>query len=256
MGDDLAELFRKLRASTAALLNVDLNHLTPAQAIRVDRAAALRLQLDDLQRRQFAGEAIDMKEFCVASEQLEKLVGGDPDVAGAEDDFETRYQARIQEEFAGAHEKLSQLLRGQHERVARFNAGHPDEARLTFERELQARIDKYKGEVIPPKPTVEWVRDGTHCFFSEGFDPNKPLRGSHGFVGWVRGDPSPQEIERSSSPPANTRSTADLDAPPPSPPQTSNQPPPSSTPPAHYLRRNDGFDVIQGGRRDRWSNNG
>jgi hypothetical protein len=38
------------------------------------------------------------------------------------------------------------------------------------------------------------------------------------------------------------------------PPQTSK---PSSMPPANYLRRNDGFDVIEGGRgRDRWSNNG
>jgi hypothetical protein len=42
----------------------------------------------------------------------------------------------------------------------------------------------------------------------------------------------------------------------PPPPQPSNQPSPTlrAEPPAHYLRRTSGFDVIPGGRYDRWSN--
>jgi hypothetical protein len=79
MSDGRAELFRALRTSTAALLKYDIDNLTAAQEIRVARAAALRLQLDDLQSRQLAGEQINMSLFVAASEALERMVGGQPD---------------------------------------------------------------------------------------------------------------------------------------------------------------------------------
>jgi hypothetical protein len=58
MSDDRAELFVSLRASTVALLGYDVDNLTAAQKIRVDRAIALRLVIDDAQARQMRGEVI------------------------------------------------------------------------------------------------------------------------------------------------------------------------------------------------------
>lgn len=46
---DLATKSRRLFASTSELLGLDPKHLTLAQKVRVDRASALRLQIDDLQ---------------------------------------------------------------------------------------------------------------------------------------------------------------------------------------------------------------
>ena len=78
--DDRAAFFQRLRADTARLLKLD-GALTPSQQVRVDRAASLRLLLDQLQQRQLAGEEIDARQFVTASETLETLLGGNPEVA-------------------------------------------------------------------------------------------------------------------------------------------------------------------------------
>lgn len=75
---DTAAFFERLRADTARLLKLD-GVLTPSQQVRVDRAASLRLLLDQLQQRQLAGEEIDARQFVTASEALERLMGGSPD---------------------------------------------------------------------------------------------------------------------------------------------------------------------------------
>jgi hypothetical protein len=72
-----AKLFSSLRGSTATLLGYsDADKLTAAQQIRVDRAIALRLVIDDAQAKQMRGEQIDVKSFVAASEDLEKMCGG------------------------------------------------------------------------------------------------------------------------------------------------------------------------------------
>lgn len=77
--DDRAAFFEALRASTARLLKLDPATLSPAQAVRVDRAASLRLTLDGMQSAQLAGREIDVKAFVAASQELERLLGGEPD---------------------------------------------------------------------------------------------------------------------------------------------------------------------------------
>ena len=67
-----AELFKSLRASTAAMLGLDVDHLSTEQTIRVDRAVTLRLLCDHLQAQQLHGVAIDVHEFISASEALER----------------------------------------------------------------------------------------------------------------------------------------------------------------------------------------
>jgi hypothetical protein len=255
MGDDKrAKFYHALRASTAALLNYDLDNLTLTQSLKVDLASSLRLEIDRITAAQLAGEPVDLRELVLATESLSRLVA--PDGTGTDVDFETRYQERLQTEFAGEREKLSHYLSARAERIAAYNAHHPDQARLKFERELQAEIDKYKDQIIP-KPTIGWVRDGTHCFFSEGFDPNAEGR-RHGFDGWVRGvddassalpdrvassSPAPRAAARSENEPTATQS--------PQPPL-----PPNAAVPQHYLRGPDEPWRVYEGGRDRWSNRG
>jgi hypothetical protein len=100
MSDDHAKLFNSLRASTVALLGYDVDNLTAAQKIRVDRAIALRLVIDDAQAKQMRGEAIDVRAFVAASESLERMCGGNPETAAAGHDF------------SGAREELRRFLAG------------------------------------------------------------------------------------------------------------------------------------------------
>jgi hypothetical protein len=93
------QLLDRMRAVTAKLLGYDLEHLTPAQSVRLDRAASIRLMLDDVQGRLLAGLEIDMAKFCAASEALERMLGGDPDA-----------QPSQQHDFTGAREELARFL--------------------------------------------------------------------------------------------------------------------------------------------------
>jgi hypothetical protein len=95
MSDDPAKLFNSLRASTVALLGYeDTDHLTAAQQIRVDRAVMLRLLIDDAQARQMRGEPIDVRAFVAASEDLERMVGGNPASPAARFDGNARERLR------------------------------------------------------------------------------------------------------------------------------------------------------------------
>lgn len=95
MTSDRAELFNSLRASTAELLSYDADHLTAAQEIRINRAIALRLVIDAAQARQMRGEQIDVKEFVAASEDLERMVGGEPDGPNDARRFGPDHRARL-----------------------------------------------------------------------------------------------------------------------------------------------------------------
>jgi hypothetical protein len=102
------QLLDRMRKSTADLLGYDLTaKLTAAQSVRLDRAAVLRLELDDVQSRQLAGLPVDMAKFVVASEALERLVGGAPE------------QTTASHDFSGAKEELARLLERRAEALAR-----------------------------------------------------------------------------------------------------------------------------------------
>lgn len=74
MSDTAAELHGRLRAECAQLLGVDLQRMSPAQTVRLDRATALRLEIDTLQSKQLAGSPIDVGKLMQASEALERLL--------------------------------------------------------------------------------------------------------------------------------------------------------------------------------------
>ena len=64
-----------LRVSTAKMLSLDINNLTAAQSVKLDRCCMLRLLVDDLRAKQLSGQQIDVREFVAASESLERMVG-------------------------------------------------------------------------------------------------------------------------------------------------------------------------------------
>jgi hypothetical protein len=91
-----AELFKSLRASTAALLGYDVDHLSAEQTIRTDRAVTLRLLCDHLQAQQLHGVAIDVHEFVSASEALERMITGrDPEAPPPEARFGVDHKAKL-----------------------------------------------------------------------------------------------------------------------------------------------------------------
>jgi hypothetical protein len=71
---DAGVVFERLRAETATMLGFDLDHLGAAQAVRLDRAIALRIEIDRLQSQQLRGESIDIVKLTSATEHLEKLL--------------------------------------------------------------------------------------------------------------------------------------------------------------------------------------
>jgi hypothetical protein len=86
------------------------------------------LMLDDLQSKQLAGLEFDAKQFVVASEALERMLGGDPDQPAAAETDEQRKQRWADETFAGAHEELNALLGRRAEALERRRAAEIAEA--------------------------------------------------------------------------------------------------------------------------------
>jgi hypothetical protein len=69
----------QLRLDTCRLLKYDINALTAAQEVRLERAVVLRLEIDDLATKKLNNQTFDIKAYVAASEALERLFGGEPD---------------------------------------------------------------------------------------------------------------------------------------------------------------------------------
>jgi hypothetical protein len=93
---DLETKARRLFAGTCELLGLDPEHLTLPQKIRVSRASALRLQIDDLEKAQLLGQSIDINKLVEASEALEKLVNATPNGDGSESNKYAHAQAQFE----------------------------------------------------------------------------------------------------------------------------------------------------------------
>jgi hypothetical protein len=97
--DERAAFFEALRRSSAKLLKLDPDALSAAESVRVDRCAALRLMLDQMQSAQLAGATIDAKGYISASAELERLLGGQPEAPThvfASDESRRRLKAMIE----------------------------------------------------------------------------------------------------------------------------------------------------------------
>ena len=83
----LTALHEQLLKDTCRMLQYDINALTPAQEVRLSRAAMLRLELDDCATKKLAGQPFDTVKYIAASEALERLIGSDPEQTNAGYDF-------------------------------------------------------------------------------------------------------------------------------------------------------------------------
>jgi hypothetical protein len=115
MDDDPATTYDRLRIETAAMLGFDYAALTAAQSVRVDRAAILRLELDDCQTKKLEGQPFDTNKYVATSEALERLLGSDPETSTAHD-------------FSGAREELRRFFAQRADAIARRDAREAEAA--------------------------------------------------------------------------------------------------------------------------------
>lgn len=89
-----------LRRETSQLLGfgTDTAALTPAQAVRVDRVASLRLEHNRLQEAQLRGEEVDMRQVVEISELLEEALRPPEEVSGpgGYDALRTKFLALVE----------------------------------------------------------------------------------------------------------------------------------------------------------------
>jgi hypothetical protein len=141
MSDEVAKRYRKDRAATAAMPGFDLDKLSAAQSVRLDRVIGLRILIDNMQLKQLHGEIIDVKEFVAASESLERLVGGQPD------------QPNNTPNYDAARLKFETMINNAVADKARKMAADPAAARAEFEATLaQAIADHPQQKTELPQP--------------------------------------------------------------------------------------------------------
>ena len=104
------QLRDRMRKLAADMLKYDLANLTPAQNIRLDRAASFMLELDDLQSKQLAGLPFDARQYVVVSESFERMLGGDPSSTASVESEEQMRERLVKEMFSKDAEALAQLL--------------------------------------------------------------------------------------------------------------------------------------------------
>jgi hypothetical protein len=131
----------RLRIDTAKMLGVDLENMTAADGVRLSRACMLRLELDDIESRKLNNQPFDVKAYVIASESLERLVGGNPETSTTGPDFE------------GARQELMALLDKRANALERRMAMDPNKARAEFEERLaraMSRFENNKTDVSDP----------------------------------------------------------------------------------------------------------
>jgi hypothetical protein len=69
-------MFGRLRGETAKMLGHNLDQISLVQSVRLDRAIALRIEIDRVQAQRAQYQPIDIGRLTTAREQLERLGGG------------------------------------------------------------------------------------------------------------------------------------------------------------------------------------
>jgi hypothetical protein len=114
---DIPAMARNLFVSTCELLKLNPDELTAAQKIRVDRASALRLQIDDLQSAQLRGAQIDLAKLIEASEALEHLLATSVTIPVKEHTEAREALATLIGNLAAVEQSETALLREENERL-------------------------------------------------------------------------------------------------------------------------------------------
>jgi hypothetical protein len=180
-----AAMHEQNRREMALMLGYDYANLTAAQSVRLDRAATLRLQLDDIQSAQLRGEQIDMSRFTIASKELEVMLGGTPDG-----------QAPVNE-FSGSREELAALI------LRRVEAIRAREAQLDAAADPDGS-DVEHGAVSSPAPELRAAVGAS--------EPEPPPTYGAGVAPW--GAPPTEPAAASPPPPRKTLEEINAQKPP------------------------------------------
>jgi hypothetical protein len=127
--NEVARKYHLLQKDSARLLNYDIDHLTPAQEIRLDRVCALRLEIDRLTMLQLSGQQFDIIKLVQASEALERLISP------------TGIDLVASPNFSGAREAFTALIEAQCSRLDAREA-HVNEQLRAEITELKAQIER------------------------------------------------------------------------------------------------------------------
>lgn len=220
MTNNPAGQYAKLRSETMKTLGFDADKdLSPLQDLQINLASILLLEIDSAQGAQLAGTPVDLSRLNTAISLLHKMLPA------------TSLAASPEPDFAGARERLAAMLTQQHDGHETGLARWPDKARADLEERIKLAIAAHP-DIVPTA-------------FPSGAAIDEPLI-----------HPALRSSSSAAEQPPPSRATSETISAAPETQQSPQPPlPPSSAPPAHYLRRDDGFNVIQGGR-DRWRNNG
>jgi hypothetical protein len=88
MAEQRSDDLLRSRQEAALLLRLDPSNLSPADALKCDLIATLRLSIDSAQADALEGRAADLGRLIVATESLVKLLPSEPPKPAAADDHE------------------------------------------------------------------------------------------------------------------------------------------------------------------------
>jgi hypothetical protein len=176
------------RSEAAALLGVDINHLSPADGLRVDMVSALRLVIDAEQANVLSGGSADLGKLNVAVQSLIALLPG-------------RQLAEPESQHADPRLEMWRIYSEMRTR-GEINLRNPDEG------PLQTKIDALEAEVAALKAgSAPALLDGSSAITPREADITPPSELGQCHVGDLRGpdDPPPRStriIEGTANPPA------------------------------------------------------
>jgi hypothetical protein len=147
---DPAAAYGALRASTVALLGLDPDSLSLTQDLQVDLLSLLRLEVDSLQGKVLAGEAVDLNRLSVAFGMLQKLLPAaelrtDSNPADVPDDARAKL-ANLIDGLAGATEH--EQARVEREETVRLK---------TEIAELRVELARSRAGAVPSAPGAQYV---------------------------------------------------------------------------------------------------
>ena len=125
-------------------MGLDIDNLTPAQSIRLDRAATLRLELDDIESRKLVGAQFDAQKYIAISEALERLMGGTPGASTI-----------IEPDCSGAREAFSNLIAAQCAALEKREVRESDRLRAEVAKATNEQLRGLHPSPASPTPPPE-----------------------------------------------------------------------------------------------------
>jgi hypothetical protein len=174
------------RREAAVLLGVDIEHLSAADALRVDMVSALRLVIDSEQANVLAGSQADLGKLNVAVQSLIALLPGRELPQPERDDPHDPNDSR---------QRLWAMYSTMRERAASVGEGYDGKVRRVAElsaevEQLRAELAQLKGEAPPASPLPMRLPDNV-AVLSRPAPKDAPVAAPAALSTRVNNSPSP-----------------------------------------------------------------